>query len=223
MELTTELIEELQSKINHFVIDQFYSTENLVEVITQTGSLTRQLFELIFETGIQQGSTVKAYYNNNKFNPHYSKAYFRVSFENLSDVFAFVGFKKTTGDPTWDMTESHAGLMLHEGKIYLSTANELGVSHTQQRTQISGVDLTKDMVIKIENNKLFTMPMPQVIPYFDTFRIISPDRIWTLRVTNNTSPAEDLNHYIMFFISNTTNNNRKMFVRHFMYAEEYAD
>lgn len=223
MELTDELIEELQSKYNCFLIDQFYSTENMVEVVTQTGSVTRELFELLLTTGVQQNSTAKIYYNKNRFNPHYSKAYFRLSFLELTDTFAFIGFKKTTGDPTWVMTESHSGLMLKDGKIYLSTANELGVNHTQQRTEISGLDLTKDMIIKIEKNKLSSMPLPQIIPYFDTFNIIALDRVWTLKVTNSTSPPEDLTHYIMFFMSNTTNNNKEVTLRHFMYEEEYAD
>jgi len=223
MEITSELIQELQAKYNHFLIDNFYSTENLVEVVTQTGVVTKELFELLLSTGVLQDSTVKVYYNKNRFNPHYSKAYFRVKFSVLADAFAFIGFKKETGDPTWDMTESHSGLMLHEGKIYLSTANEEGVSFTQQRTEISGIDMTKDLIIMIEKNKLSTMPMPQVIPYLDTFRIIAADRVWTLKVTNNTSPPEDLTHYIMFFISNTTNNNKEVTFRHFIYEEEYAD
>jgi hypothetical protein len=223
MEITEEFIEELQSKFNYFLVDNFYSTERLTEVATKTGSITKQLFELVLKTGTLSGSTAKVYYDSNFFNPHYSTAFFRMHFNSLSNTFAFVGFKKTYADPTWDMTESHAGLMLREGKIYLSTANELGVAHGQQRTEISGIDLTRDFIIKIEKNKLSSMPLPQIIPYFDTFRIIAPDRIWTLKVTNSTYPPEDTAHYIMFFISNTTNNNKEVALRHFCYLEEYAD
>lgn len=223
MNITSEFLQELQQKYNHFLVDNFYSTSNLEEVVTQTGTVSKELFELLLSTGVQSGSTSKVYYNKNRFNPHYSKAYFRVKFSELTNAFAFIGFKKTTGDPTWDMTESHSGLMLHSGKIYLSTGSEEGINDEQQRIEISGIDMTKDLIIMIEKNKLFSMPLPQVIPYLDTFRIISPDRVWRLKVTNSTTPPEDVTHYIMFYIENTTNNNKEVLLRHFCYEEEYAD
>jgi hypothetical protein len=67
------------------------------------------------------------------------------------------------------------------------------------------------------------MPLPQIIPYFDTFRIISPDRIWTTKATNSTSPPEDVAHYFMFYITNTVATNKEMTLRHLTYLEEYAD
>lgn len=223
MEFTNEVIEELQRKFNLFLVDNFYTTEQLIEVFTQTGFSTKELFRLELSTGIQADSTIKFYYNLNKFNPHYSKAYFRLNFSSLKDVLAYIGFKRNFTDPTYDMTESHSGLLIYQGKPYLSTGNQIGLSAGFQNTEISGIDFTRDFIIKIENNKLSTMPLPQIIPYFDTFRIISPDRIWTLKVTNSTYPPEDLTHYMVFFIKNLTNENRDLTLRHFCYLEEYAD
>lgn len=223
MSYTQDVIEELQKKYNTFLIDQFYSTERLNEVVTQTGAVTKEIFQVILSTGIQANSTVKLYYDLNRFNPWYSKAYFRVRFDSIKDIEAFVGFKKSFSDPAFDDVESHSMLMVKDNKIYLSTGNEIGVTTGYQNTEISGIDLTRDFIIKIEKNRLSTMPLPQVIPYMDTFRIISPDRVWTLKVTNSTSPPEDLTHYIMFFIKNKTNEDKRMILRHFCYLEEYAD
>jgi len=223
MEITSELIEELQRKYNCFLIDQFYSTERLVETITQTAEISKELFQLLLSTGIQEGSTAKVYYDLNRFNPHYSKAYFRLNLTSIKDVLGFIGFKLTTGDPTYNMTESHSGLLIYNDRIYFSTGNEIGTSVGYQNTEISGIDLTRDFIIQIEKNKLSTMPLPQIVPYFDTFRIISPDRIWTLKVTNSTYPPEDVAHYFMYFLKNETNEDRRLTLRHFCYTEEYAD
>lgn len=223
MEITSEMIEELQKKYNCFMVDQFYSTERLQEVITQTAEITKEIFQLQLKTGIQEGSTAKVYYDLNRFNPHYSKAYFRVRFTSIEDIFAFVGFKKGYSDPALTDVASHVGLLINDGKVYLSTGNEIGVATGYQNTEISGVDLTLDFIIRVENNKLSSLPLPQVIPYFDTFRIISPDRIWTLKATNSTHPPEDVVHYIMFFIKNEVNEDKRMILRHFCYAEEFAD
>ena len=223
MEITQEFIDELQKKYNCFLIDQFYSTQNLNEVLTQTGSSTKELFQLRLSTGIQANSTVKFYYNLNRFNPIYSKAYFRLSFSDIKDILAFVGFKKTYTDPTYNMIESHSGLLINNNKPYLSTGNELGLAAGYQNTEISGIDFTRDFIVKIEGNKLSTMPMPQIVPYFDTFRIISENRVWTLKVTNSTYPPEDVTHYIVFFIKNLTNEDKRLTIRHFCYLEEYAD
>ena len=223
MEITSEMIEELQKKYNCFLIDQYYSTEHLVEVLTQTASTTKELFQLLLSTGIQEGSTAKVYYDLNRFNPHYSKAYIRLSLNSVKDVFGFIGFKLTTGDPTYNMTESHAGILVNDGKIYLSTGSEIGTIVGYQNTEISGIDLTRDFIMMIERNKLSTMPLPQVIPYFDTFRIVTANRVWTLKVANNTYPPEDVTHYFMYFLKNETNEDKRLTLRHFCYLEEYAD
>ena len=223
MPYTEDVVQELQKKYNLWLLDNFYSTEHMNEVITQTGTISKELFQVILDTGVQESSTVKAYYDLNRFNPHYSKAFFRVNFDSISDITAFVGFKKYYTDPAYDDTESHSGLLVYNGNLYLSSGNELGVSTGYQNTLISGIDLTRDFIIQIEKNRLFSMPLPQVVPYFDTFRIISPDRVWTLKVTNSSYPPEDLTHYILFYIENHVNEVKKMTLKHFCYLEEYAD
>lgn len=223
MSYTEDLVQELQRKYNVFLIDNFYSTEHLSEVKTQTGSVTRELFSLLLNTGIQANSTVKLYYDLNRFNPHYSKAFIRLTLSSVKDVFVYIGFKKLYGDSTYNMTESHSGLLIYSNKVYLSTGNEIGVTSGYQNTEISGLDLTRDYILMIEKNKISFMPLPQIIPYFDTFRIISPDRVWTLKATNATYPPEDLTHYWMFFIKNLTNEEKTVRIRHFCYLEEYAD
>jgi len=218
-----DVIEELQKRYNQCLIDNFYSTERLVEVTTQTGAVTKEIFQLQMETGVQEDSTTKIYYDLNRFNPHYSKAYFRVSVSSMADVFLWAGFKKSFSDPAYDDTETHSALMIRNGNVYFTTGNELGIATGYQNTQLSGIDLTKDFIFKIEGNKISFMPLPQITPYFDTFRILSPSRVWTLKATNSTNPPEDQTHYVMFFISNSTNVNKIATVKHFHYLEQYAD
>ena len=223
MEITEEFIEELQSRYNQFLIDNFYSTGRLNEVVTQTAYSTKEVFQLRMCTGIQANSTVKLYYDLNRFNPYYSKAYFRLTLSDIKDIFAFVGFKVSYGDPTFNMTESHSGLMIYNNKVYFSTGNQIGVVTGYQNTEISGVDLTKDMIIKLDGKKIYSMPLPQVVPYLDTFRIISADRVWTQKALNATSPPEDVTHYIVFFLKNLTNEDKRLTLKHFIYLEEYPD
>lgn len=223
MEITSEMIEELQKKYNCFLWDQFNSTESLNQVVTQTGVVNKDVTQLVLSTGIQANSTVKVYYNLNRFNPHYSKAYFRLTFTDIKDIIVFVGFKKSYGDPAFNDVESHSALLINDNKIYLSTGNEIGVASGYQNNEISGIDLTRDFIVKIEKNKLYTMPLPQIIPYLDTFRIVSEDRIWTLKTICSTSPPEDVGHYILFFIKNNTNEDKRLTLRHFCYLEEFAD
>ena len=223
MPYTEDVVQELQRRYNLWLLDNFNSTEHLTEAITQTGTISKELFQVILDTGVQQDSTVKMYYDLNRFNPHYSKAFFRVNFDDISDLTAFVGFKKYYTDPAHDDTESHCGLLIRNGEVFLSSGNELGVAVGYQNTLVSGIDLTRDFIIQIEKNRLFSMPLPQVIPYFDTFRIISEDRVWSLKVTNSNFPPEDLTHYILFFIKNHVNSVKRMTLRHFCYLEEYAD
>jgi len=223
MEITEEFLEELQSKYNCYMIDNFYSTDRLKEITTQTAYSTKEIFQLKMSTGIQANSTIKLYYDLSRFNPHFSKAYFRLTFDSIKDIFAFVGFKKSFGDPTFTMTESHSALVVNSNKVYLSTGNEIGVVMGYQNTEISGLDLTKDVIVRIDKNKLYSMPLPQIVPYLDSYRIIAADRVWTQKAMNATSPPEDVTHYIMFFLKNLTNEDKKLTFRHFCYLEEFVD
>lgn len=226
-----ELLELLATKFNRFLFDNFYSTENLNSAVTGTGEVSSKIFELGLNTGVLASSTAKAYYNLNLFNPVYSNLYLRFYLNSMADCKVFIGFKESIADVDWldgvQIKESSSGLMIENGKLYAYSSRMTAAGppavYSQQKTEIGGIDVTKDFIYKIINEKFSTLPLPQVIPYFDGFRIITPDRIWTLRASNGTNPPEDKVHYLVFCIKNTTGAEKILRIKNLTYGEEYAD
>jgi hypothetical protein len=149
----------------------------------------------------------------------------------MADCKAFFGFKESSAGIDWldavQIKESSSGLMIDGGKLYAYTSRKTAegppATYSQQKTEITGIDATRDFIYKIEFNKFSTQPLPQVIPYFDGFRIITPDRIWTLNQTNGTYPPEDIIHYLYFEIKNNTGANKFLKIKAVAIGEEYAD
>lgn len=214
-----EMLELLATQYNRFLFDQMYSSEQMDTLSTGSAAVEPKIFELALSTGVLENSTAKAYYNQPLFNPVYATAYARFFMNSTADVFAFVGFKETNENPTLAMVESHQGLMINNGKLYASSAD----GSEQQRVEISGIDPTKDMIYKIKANAFSTFPLPQVIPYFDGFRIITPDRIWTEKARTANVQVKDQVHYFMFFIKNSVNVNKILRLKALTYGEDYAD
>lgn len=215
----SELLKLLGSDFKRFVYDNFLAFGSLVFTKTGTAQETKLLHEIKLATGVLANSTLKMRYNNNIFNPWYSEAYFHLHLNSMKDVFAFFGFKEGVNDPTSVMTENHVGIMVENGKMYFSSAD----GNNQQKVEITGVDMTTDFIYKISGSKLYTFPLPQIIPYFDTFRIITPDRIWRMRQNNSTYRPDDTVYHCMFFIENTTGSEKFFKIKKFVYGEEYAD
>ena len=227
----SELLELLATKFNRFLFDNFCSTENLNAAETGTAEISSSIFELKLNSGVLASSTAKAYYNLNLFNPVYSNLYMRFYLNSMADCKVFLGFKESTDDVDWadavQVKESSVGLMVENGKLYAYSSRMTAAGppavYSQQKTEISGIDVTKDFIYKIINEKFFTQPLPQVIPYFDDFRIITPNRIWTQRASNGTYPPEDKVHYLVFCIENTTGAEKILRIKNITYGEEYAD
>lgn len=219
----SELLELLATKFNRFMFDNFQSTEQINSAVTGTAEVTGNLFELKLNTGVLSLSTAKAYYAMNWFNPVYSTLDLRLYLNSMENLFLFCGFMEGLEEPTSVMLNSHAGLMVENGKLYFSTARTTPQISGQQKTEISGADMTKDFIYKIENDKLSTFPLPQIIPYFDNFRIITPDRIWTLKATNGNYGPWDEVHYLVFYLKNLVGAQKILRVKAVTYGEEYAD
>jgi hypothetical protein len=142
-----------------------------------------------------------------------------MQFSSAKNIFAFVGFKEYPEDPQSQMTENHSGIIVENKKLYFSTGN----GKFQQKVEILGIDITRDFVYKIKYNELHTCPLPQIIPYLDTFRIITPDRVWTMNQKNSTYPPGDTGYYFMVFLKNLTNEDKFINLKSFVYLQEYAD
>jgi len=219
------------TRFNLYMLDNFEGTENIFTANTGTGYTTAETFNLQCETGVQANSVNKWYYDSKYFNPLYAQTYIRWRINNPDSCFMFIGFKDSLDDPTWDMTESHYGIMLHDdgsgGQLYLSSANTLGAAPGQQRQAISGILPQSDYIYKLGNNALYTYQLPVVIPYFDSEVFDKLQNIntyqWLLKATNNSFPPDDQSHYFMFYISNTVGANKQVNFRQITYGERYVD
>lgn len=218
-----EFGEFLNTGLNRFVYDNFLTTESLVSSLSGSSALQPKLFAVDLSTGIQQDSENMLSYDNNLFNPVYSQAYVRFTMPEITNCFAFIGFKQTLAAPTLDMTESHAGIIVSGGKIYWSTGGTKGTRTGYTNHSMTGLDLARDSIFLIENSKLMYYPLPVVVPYYDSFYVKSLGRVWSLKARNTSFTPEDRAHYFVVYIKNTTGNNKSLLLKNFTYLENYVD
>lgn len=205
--------------LNKYIYDNYYSTEQLILTATGTGYLRNRIFDLAHETGVTANSICMTHYNLPYFNPLYAEAVWKCYMDNENDCFVFFGFKETNAEPTYVMTESHAGFMINEGKLYASVAN----GYTQQRTEIIGIDLTRVQNYKIAYDRFYIMPLPIIEEQLGLPTILSVDRTWKLITTLSNFPPENQVHYIVQYIKNFVNKDKIIRFNRFIYKEVYAD
>lgn len=205
--------------LNKYIYDNYYSTENITPITTLTGYLYSKIFELEHSTGVTANSVCMTHYNLNYFNPIYGEAVWKCYMSSEDDVFAFFGFKETLSQPTLNMVESHAGFMVNNGKLYASAAD----GDTQQRIEIIGIDLTRVQNYKIEYNKFFIQPLPKIEEALGLPEILSVERVWKLKKTLSNFPPINQVHYIIQYIKNSVNADKRIKFNRFIYSEVYAD
>ncbi len=213
--------------LNKFLYDNYYSTEQLNETVTNTGFTRVKIFELSQETGVTQNSIDLIYYNDPNFNPLYSEAVWKCYMNSMADCQAFFGFKLTTAEPIFpsdgEMVESHAGFMIDEGKLYAS----VGDGTTQQYVEIVGIDTTRVQNYKIAYNRFFIQALPEVretmgIPgILTTFPLIKREFVEMTQLSNY--PPQNNVHYIVQYIKNSINDDKRIIFNRFIYREVYAD
>jgi len=207
-----------------FLYDNFYSTEHIELTTTATGALYNLIGEMSLTTGATLSSNCMTNYDIASFNPLYSEAIWKCFASSMDGCFAFWGFKDSLAEPTFDMTESHAGFMIEDGKLYASVAD----GTEQQRVEIIGVDASRVENYKIEYNRFFVEPLPLVeeqlgLPgVLTTFPTINREWVEITQLSNY--PPENKNHYIVQYINNGKNNlDKKLTFNRFIYKEVYAD
>ena len=205
--------------LNKYLYDNYYSTEQLNLTTTGTGYLRNNIFELSQETGVTESSISMINYSLNYFNPLYAEAVWKCYMNSMDDCFAFFGFKETLAEPTFNMTESHAGIMVSDGKLYASVAD----GYTQQRVEIVGIDMTRVQNYKIEYNKFYIQPLPVIEIMLGLPKVISVERVWKLQTTLSNFPPENQVHYIVQYIKNTVGADKRIVFNRFIYKEVYAD
>jgi len=209
--------------LNKFLYDNYYSTENLVLTPTGTGYLRNKIFELSQETGVTENSACMINYDLNYFNPLYAEAVWKCYLNSMDDCFVFFGFKETLAVPTYDMIESHSGFMVYEGKLYASVAD----GYTQQRVEIIGIDMTRVQNYKIEYFRFYVEPLPVTETVLSLPTILStfPEikREFKLITTLSNFPPINQVHYIVQYIKNLVNKDKRIVFNRFIYKEVYAD
>ena len=210
---------ESAEDLNKYLYDEYYSTEQLDLTATNTGYLRNNIFEISHETGVTQNSICMTNYNLNYFNPLYGEAVWKCYMNEMSDCFAFFGFKETLAEPTYNMTESHAGFMVYDGKLYASVAD----GDTQQRVEIVGIDMTRVENYKIRYNEFSIMPLPVIEEQLSLPTVLSIERVWKKMTTLEVYPPINQVHYIMQYIKNTVNADKRIIFNRFIYKEVYAD
>ncbi len=205
--------------LNKFLYDNYYSTEQLELTVTGTGYLRNKIFELSQETGVTANSICMINYNLPYFNPLYAEAVWKCYMNSMDNCFAFFGFKETKAEPTFNMTESHAGFMINDGKLYVSVAD----GYTQQRVDLVGIDMTRVQNYKIAYNKFYIQPLPVIEESLSLSEIISIERVWKLKTTLTNFPPINQVHYIIQYIKNSVGADKRMIFNRFIYKEVYAD
>lgn len=205
--------------LNKYLYDEFYSTEQIESVTTNSAGVLVNIFECEINTNTISGSVAETFYNLNYFNPIYGEAVWKLRLNSMDDCFAFFGFKETTAAPTLNMIESHSGYMVSGGKLYASVAD----GYTQQRVEIVGIDMTRVENYKIAYNKFSIQPLPMIEEELGLPTIYSIDRTWKEMTVLSVNPPINEVHWIMQHIENTTNQAKYIKINRFIYKEVYAD
>jgi len=202
-----------------YFYDMFLSSEMLTEELTLEAYNVYDLGEIQMSTGIQANSTSNIYYERKEFNPRYSELTIKLRLDSVDDVFAFFGFRSNNTDPTASMTESHIGIMIESGKVYVSSADD---DH-QQKTEIISLDMTKLYEFKFLYDKLYIKPLPYLVEELGLPVVMDTSRKWGLLQQNSTYPPLNQMHFIEFFIKSTTNTEKNIYLNRVIYKEEYPD
>jgi hypothetical protein len=199
--------------------DCFLSTAQFNKVKKEEGNTTERIGELTLNTGIKEGGSVLMDYNNIIFNPLYSELITKVRLSGKKNILAFFGFKENLTEPKETMTESHAGFLVSNGKVYVSTGN----GANQQKTHIQGLDLTKVYEYKIKYNEFYIKPLPSIVTYLGLPIVKEELREFKMIQKNTNYKPKNQVHYIVFFIKNTTGEEKYLRLERVIYKENYPE
>jgi hypothetical protein len=213
--------------LRRFLYDNFLSTEQVSWTLTGTGDAVGALDELRIETGALDGSSAKVWYNSPCFNPQHSTLMFKAQVDSILSVFAFIGVKSSTADPTPAMGESHAGFMIETVNnipcLYVTSGQVCNGAYSQQKIRVPDWDPTKYLIYRIVKDRFATRPQAVITSVFDGIEKVEIGREWTKDVQTGSAPCNDQDHYFMAYISNTVGLNKALRINHVLYAESYAD
>jgi hypothetical protein len=221
------LIEQLGAGCMYAFHDVFPSQAHLDDFTAGTGGVSKKHLEVKLSTGTMAGSSALVNYENPIFNPFYSTTLIKARFSIKTGLEAFIGFKSSLLEPSFTMTESHAGIYVKDGIAYFSTGFTTGLTSGYQNTPIPGLDVTRWITFKLDKLACSWYSLPVLTPYFDGFATPvwsrSLERKWSQLYHNNTSPPVNQAHYLVFWIKNTLAADRSLEVQHVTHKEIYPD
>ena len=215
----------VQSKI--FFFDNFRTHDEITEGTSGSGEVTYNIRALTLKTNLITKSYAEAYYSTQLFNPLHSRLLMRLRLNSMADLDAYWGFRQLTTVPTWNMTESHAGFRIYDGKLYTITGDAGDPSANYKAVTVTDIDCTRDLLYEICGDKFRWYSIPRLEAQFDD--LVAPAfekvgfRKWSPEYSNATIQPQDQVHYIYFYIGNNTNEQKYMEVKNICYQEEYSD
>lgn len=202
-----------------YFYDSFLSEDQFNILDGGSGYVEIKPTYLKMSCGVTKSSYAHINYDGKFFNPLYAEAVFKLQLNTKTDMIAFWGFKDSLDAPTANMTESHAGFLIADNKIYLSTAD----GDNQQKVEINTIDVTKMFEYKIRYNEFSYKPLPEIEMQLSLPTIISVDRVWKLLQTNSNYPPENQSHYLVAYIGNNATTGKYLYINRIIYKEQYAD
>jgi len=217
--MITQNIEDLKI----YFYDMFNSTEQIEEKTTAEAYNIWEIGEITMSSGIPTGGYSMIYYNKAIFNPKYADVIFKLRLTSSKDIKAFFGFRTNITEPDINMTESHIGVLIWnvggKTRVYLSSGN----GSNQQKTEISGLDLTETYEFMLSEYGLYIRPTPKTLIIHGIPTDISVDRTWKQYTRNTTITPINTKHYLTIYIGNLTNAEKILYLNKIIYKEKYAD
>ena len=227
MAFSDDLTDLLTTGLRLRLHDSFLSSGAWSSTVSQTGAATFALAHLKASTGIQQGSVARPYYTRNVFNPLYGKLRIKLRLNEAASTFFFMGFKHTAAAPSWHMTESHVGIMLYQGTLYLTTGNGDPSYPAFQVTAIPSFSMSDWHVYEIAATSFRYWTVPCTVPYFDANVLPSLKegmiRKWSPWYRNLNTLPDDTVHYLVLHVENLVGSTRYCEAEFIDYQEVYPD
>ena len=227
MVTSDELMDLLAVKSKMFFFDNFQTHDEISDGTTGSGSIVHNIRELSLRANLISNSEAYTYYSTQLFNPLHSRLLMRLRLNSMKDIIAFWGFRQLATAPTWNMTESHAGFMIYEGKLYTVTGDDGDPSANYKAVTVSDIDCTRDLLYEIRGDQFRWYSIPFVEAEFQD--LVAPAfekvnfRKWSPTYSNATIQPQDQVHYIYAYIKNLTNEQKYMDIKNICYQEEYSD
>jgi hypothetical protein len=230
-----EVLKFLTEDRLYFFYDNFFTKDMHVDIGGDIsggpGPGGNAVYTLPFDKEMVTGTIIPGIagfiYNQLLWNPRYGTLMTKARVDNTASQFTFFGFKEWFDLPTFTMTQSHAGFMIKNGKIYISAGDGALPAAHQWRQEILGWDLTNWLEFKIVGSsggtEFWMRSLPITWDYFGSTEELRMTREWTMVGKLTTVIPANQVHFIYFHIQTAESKSKTLSLQHVLYSERYAD